>query len=252
MCVRSNIRNWGGFYKIKNILSASSHTVKETRLLTKSPEFSQTVQTPPLLVIPRKHTRTAACCGSLRPTTKSLFKNRKEKAYLGNRLCSFRLFCRHDDWRTRAGGERLGERARYEIHRPFPGVGESRTPAPEEPRCRVIYGEWAVCSSETPSQSFAVRVKTHALNAWGDKAARWECQEELAQPVAVLRSPREAPFWSLGMVLRSAICRNPNSRWQKHREAARPTSRRKRYPLPSKAHTERSNPQKQLEKQESP
>lgn len=86
MYVRSDIRNWGGFCKIKNILSASSCTVKEMWLLTESSEFSQSVQTPPLLVIPRKQIRTTDCCNSPGLTTKSLLKNRKEKASLGNRI----------------------------------------------------------------------------------------------------------------------------------------------------------------------
>lgn len=121
---------------------------KEMRLLTKSSEFSQTVQTLPLLVIPRKQTRTAACCGSLSLTTESLFKNRKEKAYLGNRLCSFRLFCRHNDWNNNAAQEHLVEYARSNINRPFPGIGESRTPSPEEPQLLSYYKEWAMYSSE--------------------------------------------------------------------------------------------------------
>lgn len=214
MHVRSNIRNWGGFYKIKNILSGSSCTVNKMRLLTKSSEFSQTVQTPPLLVIPRKQTRTTACRGSLSLTTKSLLKNRKEKAYLGNRLCSFRLFCRHNDWNNNAGGEHLVEHTSYENNRPFPSTGESRTPSPEEPQLLCYYKEWEVNSSEMdPIPKLCSVCKNTHFEFHRSQGCLLEHQEELAQTVSVLCSRGEDPFWSLGMVLWSTLYRDPNSSW---------------------------------------
>lgn len=137
-----------GFTRLKTYFQEAHVQLTKCGLLTKSSEFSQTVQTPPLLVIPRKQSRTAACRGSPTLTTKSLLKNRKDKAYLGNRLCSFRLFCRHNGWNNNAGGEHLVGHTSCETNSPFPSTGESRTPSPEEPQLLCYYKEWAVYSSE--------------------------------------------------------------------------------------------------------
>lgn len=166
MYVRNDIRNWGGFCKIKNILSSSSCTVKEMWLLTESSEFSQSIQTPPLLVIPRKQIRTTVCCSSPGLTTKSLLKNKKEKASLGNRF-----FCGYFDWN--AGGEHRGEHAGHESSRPLPRTGENRTLSPGAPAAEPFQGLSAVFKQDG-SRPKALHVKTHTLNFTGAKAA---CQE---------------------------------------------------------------------------
>lgn len=86
MYMRATSETEEGFARLKTYFQHAESTVKAMWLLTESSEFSQRVQTPPLLVIPRKQIRTTVCCSSPGLTTKSLLKNRKEKASLGNRL----------------------------------------------------------------------------------------------------------------------------------------------------------------------
>lgn len=143
MYVRSNIRNWGGFCKIKNILSASSCTVKEMWLLTESSEFSQSVQTPPLLVIPRKQIRTTVCCSSPGLTTNALLKNRKEKASLGNKIfvgimTEMLMLVESTMVSTQDRDQQTFPQDRWE-----------QNPSPEEPQLpSYFYKDWAVNSSK--------------------------------------------------------------------------------------------------------
>lgn len=169
MYVRATSETEEGFARLKTYFQHAESTVKAMWLLTESSEFSQRVQTPPLLVIPRKQIRTTVCCSSPGLTTKSLLKNRKEKASLGNRLF-WALWLKHKCWWRAPGWA-----CRTRDQQTFLSPGEVRTEPPQQraPGAEPSQG-LSGAFQQDGSRPTALHVKTHTSNFTGAKAA---CQE---------------------------------------------------------------------------